>query len=365
MTIDFVDMPPLSGHVADAVRRLFRGDAAAEPELTAADFAALDDHGLIPLLYARGRWPSLRGRAVAAAVEEAFRLRELREVLEALHERSVVPLILKGTALAYSIYAAPEQRPRSDTDLLVREGDLPAVREVLLRRGFGERPTSGDTLGVRQYSFSRAEPEGVEHVLDIHLAISNSAVFADLLGYDELFGRSGPVAAIAPCARGLSIVDALLLACIHRVAHHYDSERLIWLHDVHLLRERMSAGEHAEFWRMAAERRVVAVASRAIDLAGEWFATAVRHRAEDHLDPVAMARAEPSRAFLDRGRSRAALLAGDLAALPGWRHRARRLWQLAFPPPSFIRQTSGAPLPLAYLWRAVRGVGRLFRRVAD
>lgn len=364
MTVDLIRMPPLPERLRDAIADALRGASPAAPDLSPDDLEALDEHGLVPLLHHAARWPALRERAIACAAEEAFRLRDLQEVLRALDARGVAPLILKGTALAYQIYPAPETRPRTDTDLLVRGADLEAVRETMASLGFNERPTSGDELGVRQHAFFRSNPPGIEHVYDVHTAIANSAVFADLLRYDELFARSVAIPTLGPHARGLAAVDALLLAVIHRVAHHYDSDRLIWLCDVHRLRERMADAEHAAFWRAAAERRVVTISSRAVALAGEWFGDALGHRAEDHLGRDAIERHEPSRAFLDRSRSRGALLAGDLAALPRWQDRAVRLWQLAFPPVEFMRATFGSAAPLAYVRRAVRGMARLFRRVA-
>ena len=55
----------------------------------------------------------------------------------------------------------------------------------------------------------------------------------------------------------------------------------------------------------------------------------------------------------------------NLRAL-SWRARMRRLWQLAFPPRSFVRHTLGtrsrAALPLLYVYRGARGVARLFRK---
>jgi hypothetical protein len=56
----------------------------------------------------------------------------------------------------------------------------------------------------------------------------------------------------------------------------------------------------------------------------------------------------------------------NFRALP-WRARAQRLWQLAFPPAEFVRQSFGTHhrllLPWLYVRRGARGVARLFRRV--
>ena len=200
----------------------------------------------------------------------------------------------------------------------------------------------------------------MEHVYDLHWDIANTPVVREALRFDELLARSMPLPRIVEGARAPSHIDALLLACIHRVAHHHDSDRLIWLYDIHLLRAAMSPAEHEEFWGRAAERRVVAICDRSIELAEQWFGRSSHGRAP------AIPPDEPSAAFLDRSRTRGAVLAADLKAL-GWRARLERLRDLALPPRSFMRaafpRAPRAALPLLYVYRGARGVLRLFHRV--
>jgi len=60
------------------------------------------------------------------------------------------------------------------------------------------------------------------------------------------------------------------------------------------------------------------------------------------------------------------LLAADLKAL-GWRARLERLRDLALPPAAFVRASfphaPRAALPLLYVYRAARGLRRLFHRL--
>lgn len=350
------------GRLQEPLSRTFAGEAPAWPEeLTSDEVRALVEHGVVPLVYRATRHPALRDEAIRAAGVEPRRLHDVREVLAALASRGIDVLILKGTALAYEIYDAPELRPRGDTDLLISRDALEAMREVLQSLGFHEVPGSGDEHGVRQAIFARGA-----HTYDVHWAISNAAVFAETLGFDELLARSVALPRISEHARGLSHVDALLLACIHRVAHHHDSERLIWLADIALLRDRMTEDEHREFWRLAAERRIVAVCARAVELADEWMSRPQRHRADDYLTENEMRRDEPSRRLMNRQITRGRVLAANLRALP-WTSRARRLWQLAFPPAVFMERSFGTrsrlALPWLYVYRGARGVARLFRRV--
>lgn len=367
--MDYISVMPLSPRLGAAVAAAARGERAQFPErLEEQEIRALGEHGLLPLVYRWSRLPELRAGAMQAAAVEPLLLADLEEILAALHARGVEALILKGAALAYDLYEHPEDRPRTDVDLLIDAASIDAARAAFHDLGADDRLTSGDELGVRQQQFIRTDRFGLEHAYDVHWAIANSAVFADALRFHDLRARAVPLPRIGPHARGLSRVDALLMACIHRVAHHHDSERLVWLYDIHLLRARMSREEHRAFWERAAEGRVVGVCARSIEATDEWLGTTPHDGAGEYLDRETLAREEPSRAYLDREQRRGSVMLAELAALPGWRARLRRLRQLAFPPSQFVLQEFGArtrlALPWLYAWRGARGVARLFRRVA-
>jgi hypothetical protein len=360
---DVPDALPIPPVFQTPLRALLRGETAPWPgEDAALLIESIEQHGIGPLVYSRltdDSWPiraAFRDAAIRAAVAESHRLEDLRALLTALEERGIRVVIIKGTGLAYDLYPSPELRPRGDTDLLIAESDCDAVRALMRDLGYATQLTSGDTLAVRQQSFSRGG-----HVYDVHWDVCNSPVLRDALPAEEVITRAIGVPGIAANALAPSHVDALLLACIHRVVHHHDNERLIWLYDIHLLREAMTADEHARFWRLAAERRVVTICERSVDLADFWFAHAPHDRSSDWLRKNEF-REEPSAAFLDQGRSRAAVLHSEMTALRG-RARFRRIRELAFPPPDFMRQSfPSAPtiaLPLLYVWRGARGVLRL------
>jgi len=318
---------------------------------------------MAPLLYARLGIPALRNAAVRAAVLEPFRLADLRALLDALAARGVEPLIVKGTALAYSLYDAPEQRPRADTDILLDAEELDAARGVFRELGYIEQLSSGD---MEQTIFRRVDAAGADHVYDVHWAATNAPAFADVLRIGELRARSVPLPRIGAHARTICDVDALLYACVHRIAHHFDSDRLIWLADIHLLRERMPRDEHERFWHLAAEREVVGVCMRSIARTNEWFGGGEHDLAREFLDDAAIARHERTRSYLHPDPRRLRVLRAELGALRGWRARAQRLRHLAFPPASFMHESFGTrsrlALPWLYAFRAARGVARLFRR---
>lgn len=342
--VDTSDLPRFPARFAEAVR----GRAAWPEDATADEIQAIEEHGMLPLVYRWSRLPALREGAIRAAGLETVQAGVLHEVLGALPG---APLVTKGTALAYSIYPSPDLRPRTDVDLLIDERDLDAVRAAFASIGFRETVSV-----IRQHMFSRVDANRIMQSYDVHLDITNNATTAGVLGYEELRARAVPIPALGAIAPSLE--DALLYACVHRVVHHHDIDRLIWLYDIHLLYD---AVDRAVFWERAAERRVLTICRHSIALAREAFG------GEAGEMPVPVKK-EPSAVFLDHDRSRAALLAADLAAIASWRQRLRVVATLAFPPAEYMEQAFGvrsrALLPVFYLWRALRGVTRLFRRVS-
>jgi hypothetical protein len=344
-SVDTSDLAPFPVRFAEPLR----GRAPWPDDATADEIHAIQEHGMLPLIFRWSGIPALRTHALRAAALEAIQAETLREVLAILPG---TPLVTKGTALAYSVYDSPDLRPRTDVDLLIDERDLEKVRSAFHSIGFDENVSV-----VRQHMFFRVGANRIMQSYDVHLDITNNATTAGVLRYEELRGRAMQLPAIGAFAP--SIEDALLYACVHRVVHHHDVERLIWLYDVHLLYDAVARDV---FWERAKERRVVTICRHSIELARDWFGG----------DPGPMPAAvddEPSRVFLDHDRTRGALLAGDLASLPSWRDRLRTLGTLAFPPADYMEQAFGVRarvlLPLFYTWRGVRGVARLFRRVSE
>jgi Uncharacterised nucleotidyltransferase len=104
-------------------------------------------HGVRPLLYQTLReccWDavppdirqSLEGQIQAVTHHNLRLTAELVRLLPLLEGRGIKPIILKGPALAESVYASVGLRESGDLDLLVREAEFPAVKELMLAEGY-------------------------------------------------------------------------------------------------------------------------------------------------------------------------------------------------------------------------------------
>ena len=361
------------------VASILRGEPAAWPashgQTARTQFiAAATRHGVLPLLAPRlheakalGEWPaSIREPMVDAArhevVVESLRRRELQRLAVALAGANVRPLLMKGAALA-SLYPG-RLRPRRDTDLLVRGRDLTKATRALHALGYRRSVQTPGELVMPQMEVVRTERPGIRHVCDVHVKIANPQVFAEALSYDELNTSAVNVPGLGAGTRALGSVDALLLACIHRVAHHHDREKLLWVYDIHLLVSGMDTRTLEQFASRAAEKQITAVCRRGLSLAQHWFHTDVPIEVMGALASAGLA--EPSAAFVG-GRLRGVeVMWSDLKAIGRWRDRWRLVREHLFPPASYMRQRYGVSnallLPVLYMHRGVRGACVWLRR---
>ncbi len=168
----------------------------------------------------------------------AFDLRSAQaigDLLEAFAAAGVDALLMKGAGLAHTVYSAPYLRARVDTDVLIEPDAVDRAEQVLAAAGWHRPVERHVELTAAQRHYTRDHARGPLDHLDLHWRIANPLVFARALSFAELRGRAIPVPGLGPHARTLGLADALLLACLHRVAHHADEIQLLWLWDVHLL----------------------------------------------------------------------------------------------------------------------------------
>jgi len=305
-----------------------------------------------------GRQDAVRAAAAKALADE----RAIVEICEGARQRNVDLLILKGTALAYTHYPVPHSRPHDDIDLFIRHRDRAAMADVLTRLGYVRDAEADAEVWTGQCHYARRSATGAT-VIDVHWRVVNPVVFVGAIDFELAWRRSIAIPALGPSARTLRPSDTLLLACIHRVAHHRDRIDLLWLWDVHLLASRMTEAEFTEFEAAAFESKAARVSARGLSLAVECFDTPVPRAL---LERLRDARDEPSAAFLNTALSPFDVALTDWSALGGWRERATLLREHLLPPASYMRQRYPACpavlLPFAYLHRIAAGAPRWFSR---
>ena len=337
-------------------------------------FAVCDREDLRGLLFCRvagldaaSDWPreirdALAHSARVGTAREMVVREEIAAVLGDLAACGAPAIVLKGAALAYSVYDNPIARPRLDTDLLIDAAHQAGARRALENRGYGAPPFCDQLFS--QFQMEKIDAFGVRHVIDVHWKISTQAVFADVLTPEEVRSRAVRIPALGAAAAGPSVVDGLLLACVHPVMHHQNAERILWIYDTHLLASSLAHDDFHAFNRLAQQKKIAAVCRRQLRRAQSLFDTRVP---ADVLEDLSAARDEPSAAYLASDRTWRHELVSSIRGLPRAGDRLTLLREVLLPSPDYMLGAYGLRgkplgpwlLPALYVHRNVRGAWKI------
>jgi Uncharacterised nucleotidyltransferase len=186
-----------------------------------------------PLLRAlRDPSPPPRTQSPAAHAEALLRAHVLAQVASALRGASLPALLVKGAALALTVYPSPASRPMADIDLLVHRADRARVLAALTAAGgvvheSSDRPLSADFLGETGVMMHAGQ---TPFLVEIHTSLDK--IVPRPIDTAGLFARALP----APGLPGLlvpSAEDHALLIALHAAGHELQ-HRAAWL-DLELL----------------------------------------------------------------------------------------------------------------------------------
>jgi hypothetical protein len=319
-------------------------------------------HLLLARRLARHAPEDLRHEARVEAVRDTLRVRELVRVVSALEAGGCAPVVFKGAALALTHYSDSWLRPRLDADVLVDPACRARAAAALAALGYERPPMTSGRYVMHQEMHVRGDAVVGEHVVDLHWKLANPNLLATLPGHADLRGRAVAVAAPGGLVHTASAADALVIACVHRAAHHAGSEALLWLYDIHLVASRLTAEEWTRAVDVARRAGVARLVRDGLDRAVVVFGACAPPAM---LDALATAGREASAVFLcgdlrplDRFRADLAVL-GPVAG-------SRLIAEHLFPPASYMRQKYGLHsrvlLPVAYVRRIVGGAAGWWKR---
>lgn len=163
----------------------------ADPSLKAAletfdDWAAFvpraEMHGLAPLTYHHGQICEAQIPAEVRLQLQGLYLRHkyanqslmavLGEMLAALHEAGIETLVLKGAALAHTVYPEPGLRPMRDLDILVPAVQAEEAQAVLLGIGFQATGVIAElSVNHRHLDVLQLERNGRTVSVEVHQAL--------------------------------------------------------------------------------------------------------------------------------------------------------------------------------------------------
>jgi predicted nucleotidyltransferase len=181
--------------------------------------------------------PEFRQRVQQAyrirAIRMALMYRNIRQVLAQLAESGVDYMVVKGPALAYTVYPDPALRAFNDLDLVVRERDWAAMHRLLVKMGFepeADLPQPPPKLVPQAvlYELKYWCPEA-GLLVEVHYDDLLNAGLAsrDVEGFWQ---RAILVDVEGVLVKALSLEDQLIHLCAH--AHYHGYTRLNCFSDI-------------------------------------------------------------------------------------------------------------------------------------
>ncbi|MCL4545312.1 MAG: nucleotidyltransferase family protein [Chloroflexi bacterium] len=184
---------------------------------------------------------------------------QLSQILRSFSASGVSPTVIKGAALALTMYPHPSLRPMGDIDLIVPKSDLDSASAVLERLGYEEKPLYYSQAFNRRHGYHvrYVDPASSRLAIELHwdlvrqrehrhgLRARDLALFSEqtLLRLDPM-REPVDVMLLKPSAH-------LVYLCVHAGAADHAFGRLIWLTDAAVLAARLTVPEWKVVVRLA------------------------------------------------------------------------------------------------------------------
>lgn len=332
--------------------------------------------GVAPLLYHATRQRGLLPTAAEAALRQAYYhnaarnlilLHRLETVLHQLAAAGVPVIVLKGAALATTLYASAALRPMGDLDLLVHPEHVPTALAALAQLGYapgqGDLPDSHSAAYNNQVALAKAG-DGQAPV-EIHWSLFSPTYYYRRVPMPWFWETARPAQFGAASAWVLGPEALLLHLCAH-ILQHGGCERVRWLslHDVaEVLAYYREQLDWERLLHKAQEYGLLLPVRQALQRVHADWGAPVPTQALERLRALRPSRRE-ERVFrqLTTAQRPVQHLWAGLAGIPDWRSRWALWRSIALPPPAYMRQRYAirhrALLPLYYPYRWLRSLRR-------
>jgi len=206
----------------------------------------LNMHHLLPLLYWKIKHASKHSRPPATVFDKlrfAFMFNvhrlikaesQLEEIANAFNREKVRLLVMKGPAMAWTVYPDPAVRFFSDLDLLVHPERFVQARAILARLGYKCRVNRFDIFQDSLCNEEFAPPLDKRAYLSIDLHWIAHVFYGNRrrVETETLFRNARNVQIGNVKTEMMHPVDALIYASHHMIMNHCNEIRLNWIYEI-------------------------------------------------------------------------------------------------------------------------------------
>ncbi|MBI5033880.1 MAG: nucleotidyltransferase family protein [Chloroflexi bacterium] len=229
----------------------FDDNAIEPPQVSADEWAAIAQsasaHRLTPLLYETmlGLDDALQPPgALAEKLETVYHqtkitnwaaFRELGELLAIFRRAKIPSVLLKGAALAKTLYPGIATRPMGDLDILIRREDAKRMHDILLARGFSTMLEPSENFYTR-FSYDQAYERGGQNpqVIEAHWHLFSLPYYRKRIPIEWFWQRIMPIRVNDQPTHMFAPEAQIMHLAAHAVLHH-QGHGLLALYDLALV----------------------------------------------------------------------------------------------------------------------------------
>lgn len=341
-----------------------------------------EENAVAPLLYASlkrlGRESELpveynerlRVEYIRSDTANWLALQELQVLLAEFEKAQIPVVVLKGGALATTLYPEPSLRPMSDLDLLIPRASLAQVEVLLIERGYISPVEMGESFGPQLTNYRAYERGGKRPAhLEIHWHLFKSPFYCQRVPIDWFWDHTIEIIINQQRARVFANAAQFLHLASHFALHHR-AERLIWSYDLALMLAQDGTPMDWQLVVDTAERfGLVPPVRLATDRVAETWGVAIPPAVSARLCASLVGRLDRTAFAImtaPRGNARFFL---DAISQPSIKLKAQFVTQHLFPARAYMRERYQIReerwMPLYYVWRLIEGPWRMLRSIVS
>lgn len=283
-----------------------------------------------------------------------------KELLNALAQKNIQVVVLKGFSLGYQVYSTPYLRPKTDVDILISSTDKVEVLKTFKVLGYSNPRGWEPQAIINQFSMKKTLSKGVSVLFDVHLKISNSKQIENILNYQELIQSANST--LLPNINLINKPYALIHAIFHLLHHKSSGDliKLIWYYDLYLIIEQLDSNEIEQLKTIITTTGLAFLVQHTLVLTIEYFPSEpINNLIQWCETPNINATSEKSYNYLLGNVFGVKGVWLSLCATKGLTNKVAIIKETVFPPAVEIYrkygETSRWPLPLLYARRIFTG----------
>ena len=316
---------------------------------------------------------AIADEARVVSLWESTHATAVAQLIDALDSAGIESVLMKGTALAYSVHEEPAARRRGDSDLLVRPDDLEQARLIFEANGWDR--AEGPHGVSYQEAWLHKTATHFEHAIDLHWEPSDSAVIQKALTLHDFFDHKRPLPRLSDKAWRSDLAVTMIHETINQkwhISHGYLTEegkisgarRLIWSVDFDVMSGAMNGADWERLLKLCEARKFGPLVAQALRGAESDLGTIVPEERVRQLEQMPL---DPAIAAFFETTDKLSEFWLNLRSARGWGERVRMLRQRAFPSRDYLLdkypQAGGWPTPFLQGRLMVETAGRVLRKV--